>query len=184
MALRSTIYKIDLSIADLDQQYYADHALTVARHPSETEERLMARVIAFGALVGTSDHPLVFAGDISTDDEPALWARDLTGAIGLWVEVGLPDERVLRKAQGRAARVAVFTYGGRRAELWWQQQASALARIEHLDVWQIDDRPGPDVNGVGQLADRALKLSMTVQDGQVLLSTASRSHEVHLTRCR
>ena len=184
MALRSTVYKVELSIADLDHQYYADHSLTVARHPSETDERLMARLIAFACLAGTSPHPLTFAADLSVDDEPALWARDLTGAIELWVEVGLPDERALRKAQGRSGRVAVFAYGGRKAEIWFEQQAAALRRIERLEVWRIEDRAGSDASGIGALAERALNLSVTIQDQQVLLSTSARSHEVQLVRCR
>src|SRR5688572_33449862 len=99
MATGSTIYRADLSIADMDRNYYADHSLTVARHPSETEERLMVRLLAF-AVFAAAD--LEFGRGLSTDDEPDLWRRDLTGLVELWIEVGLPEEKWLRKACGRA----------------------------------------------------------------------------------
>ena len=88
--LKSTIFKINLNVADMDRGYYADHALTVARHPSETSERMMVRVLAFAL---HASERLEFGKGISTDDEPALWERDLTGRITEWIEVGLPDER-------------------------------------------------------------------------------------------
>jgi hypothetical protein len=112
MALKSTIFKIDLQIADMDRGYYADHALTIARHPSETDERMMARVLAF-ALFAAED--LSFGNGLSTNDEPDLWRRDLTGEVLLWVDVGQPDEKLIRKACHRARQVVVWrTCGGRK----------------------------------------------------------------------
>jgi len=120
MALKSTIFKADLQIADMDRNYYQGHSLTLARHPSETDERMMVRLLAFALF---ADERLEFGRGLSADDEPALWRKDLTGAIELWIEVGLPDERELRKACGRAERVVVLCYGGRGAELWWDRTA-------------------------------------------------------------
>ena len=88
MAIKSTIFKIDLQITDLDRNYYQTHALTIARHPSETDERMIVRVIAFALHAHAS---LEFGKGLSAEDEPDLWRRDLTGTIEQWIEVGLPD---------------------------------------------------------------------------------------------
>ncbi len=117
MALKSTIFRAELSVADIDRGYYRDHMLTIAQHPSETDERMMVRLLAFAL---HADDALEFGRGLSTEDEPDLWQRDLTGAIERWIDVGLPDEREVRKACGRAREVRVMAYGGRAVELWWQ----------------------------------------------------------------
>ena len=129
MALKSTICKAELGIADLDRGHYRDHALTVARHPSETDERMMIRVLAFAL---HADDDLAFGRGLSADDEPDLWRRDLTGAIEQWIDVGLPDERDVRKACGRAREVSVLAYGGRAVDLWWASARAKLERQERL----------------------------------------------------
>lgn len=161
MALRSTIYRCELSIADIDRSHYADYPLTLARHPSETEERMMVRLLAFALL---ADEGLVFAGDLSSAEEPALWSLDLTGAIKSWVEVGLPEEKLLRRACGRARVVHVFAYGGARAELWWKAQASALARCENLSVHVLDVST---TQSMAALVQRSMRLSCNVQDQSI-----------------
>src|SRR5437762_3482931 len=124
MALKATIFKVDLSVADIDRGYYADHSLTIARHPSETDERMMVRVLAFALHAGER---LEFGRGLSSEDEPDLVQRDLTGAIECWIEVGLPDEREVRKACGRAREVHVLAYG-RGVDLWWQGARQTLDR--------------------------------------------------------
>lgn len=166
MALRSTIYKAELQIADMDRGYYATHALTLARHPSETEERMMVRLLAFAL---HADDALAFGRGLSTDDEPDLWRRDLTGTILLWIDVGLPDARALRKACGRARHVRVLVYGGNRAEVWWAQNAATLARLDNLEVRAI----APEASaGLAALAARSMALSCTIQDGHVWIGSS------------
>lgn len=172
MALRSTIYKAELAVADIDRGYYADHALTLARHPSETEERLMVRALAFAMY---ADERLSLAGDISTDGEPALWRRDDTGAIEQWIEVGLPDERLLRRAAGRADEVIVLAYGGRKAEAWWQDNRRDLARLRNLTVWFL---PPESCDALTALAERSMRLGCTHQEGHWLVSGAQGSAEL------
>ncbi len=174
MAIRSTIYKAELSVADIDRGYYADHALTLARHPSETEERLMVRILAFAL---NAHERLTLAGDISSDDEPALWRRDDTGAIEQWIEVGLPDERVLRRACGRADAVLLLAYGNRKAEAWWADNKNALARNRNLSVSFL---PEDACVALAALAERSMRLGITIQDGHVLVSGARGSAEVSL----
>ncbi len=118
MALPSTIFKATLQISDIDRQYYGEHQLTLARHPSETDERMMVRLFAFAL---HADENLNFTKGLCADDEPDLWQKSLTGEIALWIDVGLPDERRVRKACGRAEKVCLYLYGGRAADLWWQK---------------------------------------------------------------
>jgi uncharacterized protein YaeQ len=172
MALSATIFKATLHIADMERNYYQDHALTLARHPSETDERMMVRLLAFAL---NADEVLAFGAGLSTDDEPVLWRKDLTGNIELWIDVGLPDERRLRKACGRADKVVVYSYGGRAAQLWWQQNESTLSRLEKLTVIDLAQ---PDTHAMAALAARNMDLQLTIQDGQIWVSNDESSIQI------
>lgn len=161
MALNATIYKAELQVSDMDRHYYATHALTLARHPSETDERLMVRLLAFAL---HADERLEFGKGISSDDEPDLWRKDLTGEILQWIELGQPDEQRLRKACGRARQVVVVNYGGRAADLWWEKNRAQLERSKNLAVIDI---PAPSVVALTALAERGMRLQCMIQDGQV-----------------
>ncbi len=167
MALKATIFKADLQISDMDRHYYHDHALTIARHPSETEERMMVRILAFTLY---ADEMLGFGKGISTEDEPDLWRKDLTGAIDLWIDVGLPDEKRVRKACNRSAQVVVLTFGGRGADIWWQQNAGALSRFDHLTVLCLPSETGEQL---AALCKRTMRLNSMIQDGQIWLGDES-----------
>lgn len=161
MALKSTIFKVELQIADLDRNYYQNHALTVARHPSETDERMMVRVLAFAM---HADPALTFGKGLSSEDEPDLWRKDLTGAIELWMDVGLPDERRVRRACGRARHVVVMTYGGRVADMWWQQNKAALQRQENLAIINVSQE---ESRTLAALAARGMQLQCTLQEAEL-----------------
>jgi uncharacterized protein YaeQ len=161
MALKSTIFKATLGISDLDRHYYAEHNLTLARHPSETDERLMVRLLAFALF---ADERLEFGKGISTTDEPALWLKDYDGTIKLWIEVGQPDERILRKAAGRADQVVLLLYGGRVADMWWTKEAPGLMRLSNLKVLRLEEE---QTAALLDLAERGMQLQCTIQDGQV-----------------
>jgi uncharacterized protein YaeQ len=169
MALKATIFKADLQIADMDRNYYADHALTLARHPSETDERMLVRLFAF---VLHAHERLGFGKGLCVGDEPDLWRRDLTGAIELWIDVGLPDEKWTRKACGRAEQVVIVSYGGRPAEVWWEQNRSRLAKLANLSVL---DLPSEATRGLAALAQRSMRLQCTLQDGQVWIGAGEAS---------
>ena len=171
MALSATIFKADLTITDMDRGYSATHALVLARHPSETDERMMARLLAFALNAGEE---LAFGKGLSSDDEPALWRKDLTGVIELWIEVGLPDEKLVRRACGRAAQVRLYTYG-RNAAKWWQDNGSALARPDNLTVIEL---PPTATQDMAKLAQRTMQLQCTVQDGTVWLTDGARTVEI------
>ncbi|KRE89391.1 hypothetical protein ASG87_03360 [Frateuria sp. Soil773] len=163
MALNATIHKAELSVSDMDRHYYATHALTLARHPSETEERLMVRLLAFALY---ADERLEFGKGISDEDEPALWRKAYTDEIELWIELGQPDEARIRKACGRARQVVVFTYGGRAADIWWDKAGNALTRNDNLSVLDIDEA---SVRALASLCDRGMRLQCLIQDGEVQL---------------
>ena len=163
MALKATIFKAELTVSDLDRHYFATHSLTLARHPSETDERMMVRVLAFAL---NADERLAFGRGLSSEDEADLLLTDLTGAIDLWIDVGLPDEREVRKASGRADRVAVYIYGTG-ANKWWNQNAAALERLANVTVVEI---PLETSRAMAARAARNMKLQCTIQDGHVWLA--------------
>ena len=165
MALKSTIFKAELSVADIDRGYYADHLLTIARHPSETDERMMLRLLAFAL---HAHERLEFGRGLSKEDEPDLVQRDLTGAIERWVEVGLPDEREVRKACGRASEVDVLVYGGRAAGLWWESARATLERQERLSVVDVEAEAS---RALAALASRTMRLHFTIQEGDVVVTS-------------
>ncbi len=160
MALNATVFKATVQIADMDGGYYQTHALTLARHPSETDERMMVRLLAF--VLYASD-TLAFGRGLSTEDEPALWQKDLTGRIELWIDVGLPDERDLRRACGRAERVVLLAYG-RGADLWWNQNRDKLQRLKNLSVLIL---PAVQTEALAKLASRTMQLQCNIQEGVV-----------------
>jgi uncharacterized protein YaeQ len=170
MALKATIFKAGLQIADMERNYYHDHALTIARHPSETDERMMVRLLAYALHAGPA---LSFGKGVSDDDEPDLWRKDLTGAIELWIDVGQPDDKRIRKACGRAAQVYVYSYG--RHGIWWEQIGSKLERTRNLTVVQL---PAAATQALAKLAKRNMQLNCTIQDGQIWMSDGNDSVQV------
>jgi uncharacterized protein YaeQ len=174
MALKATIFKTDLQIADMDRNHYADHALTIARHPSETDARMMVRLLAFAL---HADEALAFTKGLCVDDEPDLWQHDPNGEIALWIDVGQPDERRLRKACGRARRVVVYNYGGRSADIWWDRIGEQLVRLANLTVVNV---PATAVESLAQLAQRTMRLQCTVQEGRVWIGDGEAVVEIEL----
>ncbi len=166
MALKATVHKVELSVSDMDRGYYGSHSLTLARHPSETSERMMVRLLAFAMY---ADEALAYGRGLSADDEPALWKKDLTGNIECWIDVGLPDERELRKACGRARRVVLLAYGGRGVGIWWNANQGALERLTNLDILDI---PVEATQAMAALADRNMQINATLQDGHIWMGNA------------
>lgn len=173
MALKSTIYKAELQISDLDRNYYQTHSLTMARHPSETEERLMVRILAFALY---ADEFLSFSKGLSDVEEPDLWAKDLTGAILLWLETGQPDDKRLLKACGRAQQVVAIAYSSTCA-IWWKQIEAKVQRAQNLRVWQL---PAESSAQLAAMAARNMQLNVTIQDGQIWFANESESVALHL----
>ena len=178
MALKSTIFKADLQISDMDRHYYANHTLTIAQHPSETDERMMMRILTFAL---HADENLSFGNGLSTDDEPDLWLKDLTGAIALWIDVGMPDEKLVRRACGRARQVYIYTYGGRVADMWWDSVRGKLERCDNLSVRNL---PHVTSKALAQLALRNMQLQCTIEDGQVWFGSSDTSLQLDFTNMK
>ncbi|QDH70247.1 YaeQ family protein [Marilutibacter alkalisoli] len=163
MALNSTVVKAELQISDMDRHYYATHDLTLAQHPSETDQRLMVRVVAFALYA--SDR-LEFGRGLSTEEDPDLWQRDYTGDIDLWIDLGQPDESRIKKACARARQVVVINYSGNSAEIWWGKIASSLTRLKNLTV--LDLPPGT-VDELAAIGKRGMRLQALIQDRELQL---------------
>lgn len=171
MALSSTIFKIEMDISDLDRHYYDTHSLTVARHPSETDERLVARLIAF-ALNASSR--LQFGMSIGAGDEPDLVEKDYAGDISLWISVGCPDEKLIKKASGRSERVIIYCYGGTEVEVWWDK-----LKIDKLDKVSIFRIPQSVTSALADKMERSSKVQCTIEDGSLWWNSSELSQEIN-----
>ncbi|WP_342069743.1 YaeQ family protein [Yoonia algicola] len=173
MAQKSTIYKVELSVSDMDRHYYETHKLTVAKHPSETDERLMVRILAFA--LNAHEH-LEMTKGISTDDEPDIWQKSLSGELELWIALGLPSEKVIRQSCGKTNQVIIYSYGGRTAEMWWEKVKNSTTRFDNLQVMNFAEEA---TNALEKFANRAMKIQVNIQDDDVMVSVDD--HIVYVT---
>ena len=176
MAIGATIFKCELVISDLRRHYYQTHNMTIARHPSETDERMMLRILCFALF---ADEGLEMTKGISTDDEPDIWQKSLTGEIEHWIELGQPDEKRLRKASGRAKSVTLLTYGGNAPQLWWQQHKDKLQNIRNLSIWNISDNQS---KALAAIAERNMQIQLMFDEDQISLSADAQALELSLEK--
>ena len=178
MAIKATIFKATIEVSNLDTHLYRTQNVVLAQHPSETNERLMNRMLAFALnMPADDDHgALDFAKDMWEADEPALWQKDLTGSLVHWIEVGQPDEKRILRVCARSKRVSIYTSG---PSIWWNALANKLTRARNLTVWQISPAHSEEL---ATLAQRTMQLQVTVQDGAVYVSDDQRSIEVTLEK--
>lgn len=172
MALKSTVYKVALNIADMNRQYYQTHQLTIARHPSETDERMMVRLLAFAL---HADEQLAFGEGICDEAQADLWLHDLSGVLRLWIDVGTPDEKLLRKACNRADNVVVYAYGGRTVDIWFQQNKALLEKQDNLQIYNL---AADTTKALAAMAQRNMDVQCTIQDDQLWLSDADNNVEI------
>jgi uncharacterized protein YaeQ len=172
MALSATVFKAELNIANMDTHYYQTHNLVLARHPSETDERMMIRLLTFAL---NANEELQFTKGLSADDEPELWQKSLSNEIELWIELGQPDEKRIRKACGRSKQVIVYCYGGRGAEIWWDQNAKHLNRFSNLRIINL---PKEATETIASMSQRTMQLNVSLQDGEVSISDNKQSVDI------
>ena len=177
MALKATIHKALLNIADMDRNVYGEHNLIIARHPSENDERMMIRILAFALNVPADDHngKLELSKGLSDVDEPEIWLRNLTGEVVHWIDLGQPDDRRLMKAHGRAEQVTVYSYTSS-TPIWWANIQGKLTRAPRLTVWQI---PAEQSQALAALSARSMQLQITVQDGSLFVSSPDAMVEIN-----
>jgi uncharacterized protein YaeQ len=168
MAQKATIYKVELSVSDMDRHYYETHKLTVAKHPSETDERLMVRILAYAL---NAHEQLEFSRGLSTDDEPDLWQKNLSSEIELWVTLGLPSEKIVRQSCRKAKEVIIYSYGGRTADVWWDKIKSSTTRFENLQVLNLAEA---ETSELAKLENRSMKLQVNIQDSDLMVSMDDR----------
>lgn len=174
MALPSTIHRVTIDLSDIDRGRYARLEATVARHPSETTERLVLRVLAY-ALCHEED--LLFTKGIASGNEPDLWSKQPDGRVREWVEVGLPDPERLRKTSRHAERVVLITGGGG-FQRWLTQHQPKLAAITNLTVLALDPAL---VNRLAETLERVVEWSVTVTGGVLYLTRGSETLESPVT---
>lgn len=165
MAQKATIYKVELSVSDMDRHYYETHKLTVAKHPSETDERLMVRILAFAL---NAHEQLEMTKGISTDDEPDIWQKSLSDELELWVALGQPSEKIVRQSCGKSDKVVIYAYGGRTADMWWEKIKNSTTRFDNLSVLNLSE---DETEALAALSNRAMKLQVNIQDGEVSVSS-------------
>jgi uncharacterized protein YaeQ len=163
MAQKSTIYKVELSVSDMDRHYYETHKLTVAKHPSETDERLMVRLLAYAL---NAHEQLELTKGLSTDDEPDIWQKSLSGELELWIALGQPREKVVRQSCGKADKVVIYCYGST-AEMWWDKIKNSTTRFDNLSVFNLTEQATREL---ADLAGRSMKIQVNIQEGDVMLS--------------
>ena len=173
MALGATIYKVSLSVADIDRHYYNDFDLTIAQHPSENDLRMMVRLIAFAL---HADESLSFTKGLSQEDEPEVWQKNYGGEIELWIDIGQPDEKRIRKACGRSEQVIIYTYSHKAADAWWRQNECKFRRFKNLHVIHLNFAGDPE-----SLIERSMQLQCNIQDCELLLLD-ERENSVSVTR--
>ena len=178
MALKATIHKASIQVSDLDRNAYRDHHLTIARHPSETDERMMVRLLAFALNAPTNNDlgDLELGKDMWEPDAPALWQRDLTGLLMHWIELGQPDEKQILRVCSRSKKVTIYSYGSA-TSVWWAGIANKITRAKNLTIWQI---PAEQAEALGALIKRSMDLQLTLQDGSLWVGEGERSVEVAL----
>ena len=169
MALKATIYKTELAIADMTRHYYQTHNLTLAQHPSETVERMMLRLVAFALC---AHERLQFGKGISEDSEPDLWQHDYSGNIDLWIELGLPEDKLLRRASHRAKQGMVLAYGGTVVDKWWKDCSKVANELANLTVVAIS---ADESQALAALCQRTMQLQCTIQEGQMWFADSTHS---------
>ncbi len=176
MALKATIHKASISFSDLDRNVYRDHEVTIARHPSETEERMLVRLLALVLNAPeNNDHGTLELGkDLWEADEPALQQQDLTGLPVHWIELGQPDEKRLVRICRRVPKVTVYSFSTA-TPTWWSALAGKLSPIKNLTVWQI---PSEQTEALGALVERTMELQVTLQEGTLTVDADDKSVEL------
>ncbi|HBH35830.1 MAG TPA: hypothetical protein DDW45_05515 [Gammaproteobacteria bacterium] len=175
MALKATIFKTTLQIADMDRHYYHDHRFTIARHPSETDERMMVRLLAFAL---NANDQLRFTKGLSTEDEPDIWQKSLSDEIDVWIDLGQPDEKRIKKACARSSKVIIYCFSDRSSPIWWRQINGKLNRFRNLSVIYLQADATRQLTG---LVDRHMQLQYSIQDGAVWVSNGDESVEIEVT---
>ena len=170
MALKPTIYKLKISLSDLNREVYDTLNLTIALHPSETMERMMARVIAF--CINAEEH-LTFTKGLSEADEPDIWARSLNGELQLWIDLGEPLAERIKKATHRARAVKVYSFNSK-SDVWWNQGRAEFGKLR-ADFYRFDSER---IKELAAMVERTMDISVTISEQSAFVATQAGECEV------
>lgn len=171
MALKPTIYKVDLNLSDMDRNNYQQLKLTIAQHPSENLERMMVRLLVFGL---NQDQDLSFSRGLSATDEPDLWITRPDGSVEHWLEVGQASTDRIRKGISKAEKVSLYAYGSE-TDIWWEKSQAGFAGLPKVSVHRFH---WEEVQALPAMVERTMELTLTISDGELYL--ASDSHQASL----
>lgn len=164
MALKATIFKAKVSLSNLNIHHYDDLTLTIARHPSENNLRMMVRILAY---LMSAQEELSFTKGISSDSEPDIWKINHDGSIDHWIELGNLDERRIRQSCAKAKKVTIYTYQGNQSLSWFKTLENGLSRFENLDIINFTF---PNDQSIEDFAERGMNISCTIEDSEIWLS--------------
>ncbi|MRX26933.1 YaeQ family protein [Kangiella sp. HZ709] len=176
MALKATIYKATVNISDLDNHYYDELNLTIAQHPSESDKRMMVRLVAY---ILNVQERLEFTKGLSEESEPEIWAKNYTDDIELWIDLGRPDETRLRKASHKSQKVLVYSYNENASAIWWKALGNKVRDYKNLEIYALNDE---QVAGLESMIERTMQLQATIEDGQLWLSNNETSQLIEVER--
>lgn len=164
MALKATIFKADISITDMDRNYYNDHNLTIARHPSENDARMMLRIITF---IVNAHERLQFTKGLSDDDEPDLWQKSFSDEIELWIELGQPSDQRIKKGCNQSQQMMIYSYADNSFNAWWRKEKSRLQFRKNLSIFTL---PQELATTLANAVQRSMQIQVTIQDRQMWLT--------------
>ncbi|TEW47870.1 YaeQ family protein [Psychromonas algicola] len=173
MALKPTIFKMNINVSDLDNDVYETIVLTVAQHPSETTERMVTRILAY---VLNNQEFLSFTTGLSEADDPDIWAKNYSDEFLLWVDVGEPAFDRIKKAARQAKVAKVYTFNTK-SGVWWKQSQKDFATIK-AEVYQFEFE---QIQQFAALVERTMDFSITITDGVFYIAANKGSCEVNLT---
>jgi uncharacterized protein YaeQ len=174
MALKATINKATIQLSDMDRNYYETLNLTIAQHPSETDIRMMVRLLAF---ILNANENLQFGKGVSDEEEAAIWQINYSDVIELWIELGQLDEKRLKKACSRAQKVILYTYGSS-ADTWWKQSQKKLRLFSKLSVEMVSQET---CDALAKLASRSMDFQCSIQDNQLWLTAGDETLLIETT---
>ena len=170
MALKPTIYKLKIALTDLNRNYYDTLNLTIAKHPSETLERMMARMLVFCI---NAQENLSFAKGLNVAEEPDIWVHTLDNQISLWIDVGEPAADRIKKASRLASTVKVYSFNSKSA-IWWKQEQAKFSKLM-VSVFQFQ---WENIQSLTLLVQRTMDLSVTITEDSAYIASGLGECEV------
>lgn len=171
MAIKPTIYKLSIAISDFNRDYYDSVNLTVALHPSETVQRMMARIVAY--CLNAQDN-ITFTKGLSNIEEPDIWVKTLDDQITLWIEVGEPSPERIKKSSRIAPEVKFYSFNSK-SDTWWKQSKDKVSQFKNVKFYQFD---WPQIQLLATFAERSMDWSLSISGDTVYIAAENQECEL------